>query len=44
VAAAQDKLTLEFADGTLEVATAAGARAPSRAKPAAAPGDQPKLL
>src|SRR5688500_13135280 len=43
VAAAQDRLTLEFADGTLEV-TPDGKRAPPRAKPAPAPGDQPKLL
>ena len=48
VAAAQDRLTLEFADGTLEVAPAGSPRAPSRPKPAPPPrsssGEQPKLL
>ena len=43
VAEAQERLTLEFADGTLEVSPA-GKRAPSRSKPAPPPGDQPKLL
>ncbi|MEO6040682.1 MAG: exodeoxyribonuclease VII large subunit [Croceibacterium sp.] len=43
VAARQDKLTLEFADGTLEVAPG-GARRPSRPAPAPASGAQPKLL
>lgn len=43
VAAAQDRLTLEFADGTLEV-TPDGKRPPPRPKPAPPPGDQPKLL
>jgi len=47
VAAAQERLTLEFADGTLEVAPG-GPRASSRPKPAPAPrrdpGSQPKLL
>jgi exodeoxyribonuclease VII large subunit len=43
VAAAQDRLTLEFADGTLEVSPA-GKRGPPRPKPASSPGDQPKLL
>lgn len=46
VAAAQDRLTLEFADGTLEVSP--GGRAPSRPKPASPSpspaGVQPKLL
>ena len=44
VAAAQERLTLEFADGTIEVGPAQGARAPSRPKPASPPGEQPKLL
>ena len=44
VAAAQDKLTLEFADGTLEVSSSGAGRAPSRARPAPPPGEQPKLL
>lgn len=43
VAAAQDRLTLEFADGTLAV-TPDGKRAPSRPKPAPPSGEQPKLL
>jgi exodeoxyribonuclease VII large subunit len=47
VAAAQERLTLEFADGTLEVGPA-GASAPSRPKPAPPPSalsvEQPKLL
>ncbi|MEO6387319.1 MAG: exodeoxyribonuclease VII large subunit [Croceibacterium sp.] len=43
VAAAQDRLTLEFADGTLEVAPA-GSRRPSRPKLAPPPSAQPKLL
>jgi len=43
LASAQDLLTLEFSDGTLEVAPA-GARAPSRKKPAPPSGNQPKLL
>ena len=46
VAAAQDRLTLEFADGTLDVSPAG--RAPARARPAKptppASGEQPKLL
>jgi exodeoxyribonuclease VII large subunit len=44
VAAAQERLTLEFADGSLEVGPAQATRAPSRAKPAPPPGEQPKLL
>ena len=47
VAAGQDRLTLEFADGTLEV-TPEGKRVPSRPKSASqgpgSAGDQPKLL
>jgi exodeoxyribonuclease VII large subunit len=43
VAAAQDRLTLEFADGTLEVSPS-GKRPPPRAKAAPPSGDQPKLL
>jgi exodeoxyribonuclease VII large subunit len=44
VAAAQERLTLEFTDGTIEVGPAQGTRQPSRAKPASPPGEQPKLL
>jgi exodeoxyribonuclease VII large subunit len=44
VAAAQERLTLEFADGTLEIGPAPGPRAPSRAKSAPPSGEQPKLL
>src|SRR5690606_14098712 len=45
VAVAQERLTLEFADGTLEVGPLVSSpRAPSRPKPAPPPGDQPKLL
>lgn len=44
IAAAQERLTLEFADGTLEVGPGAAPRAPSRVKPPASPGEQPKLL
>jgi exodeoxyribonuclease VII large subunit len=44
IAAAQERLTLEFADGTLEVGPGVAPRAPPRAKPPAAPNEQPKLL
>ena len=44
VAAAQDRLTLEFADGTLEVGPAGVPARPPRPKTAPPPGDQPKLL
>ncbi len=43
VAAAQARLTLEFADGTLEVSPA-GAPRSSSPKPAPSGGEQPKLL
>jgi len=43
VAARQQRLTLEFADGTLEVGPA-GKTAPPRPKPAPPSGEQPKLL
>jgi exodeoxyribonuclease VII large subunit len=46
VASQQDRLTLEFSDGAIEVSPTAGR--PARAKPASAPrqspGEQPKLL
>jgi exodeoxyribonuclease VII large subunit len=44
VAAAQARLTLEFADGTLEVGPTGAPRPSSRPKPAPPPRDQPKLL
>ncbi|HEY6817187.1 MAG TPA: exodeoxyribonuclease VII large subunit [Croceibacterium sp.] len=37
-------LSLRFRDGRLEVVAAASPRAPSRARPAPPPGEQPKLL
>jgi exodeoxyribonuclease VII large subunit len=43
IAAAQDRLTLEFADGTLDVAPGGRPRA-TRAKPGAPSNAQPKLL
>jgi exodeoxyribonuclease VII large subunit len=43
LAAAQERLTLEFADGTLEV-TPNGKRTPPRPKAGLPSGDQPKLL
>jgi exodeoxyribonuclease VII large subunit len=47
VAAGQERLTLEFADGTIEVSPSAS-RTPPRPKPGSSPpspsGEQPKLL